>query len=137
MAKRKKLREPNPDELLWGISWSFRGHEFADRDTFYTAVEDYQDVGNLGCWRPSDVVLRAPRVNICPDVHWSPSDNHPTAEFVADNGESFTAGELLFKIHNRFVVELNQMDHKYFEGLSLDEDDEFSEIPLYNLDLGS
>jgi hypothetical protein len=62
---------------------------------------------------------------------------HPTAEFTADDGESFTAGELLFKVHNRFVAELQQMDHKYFEGFSLSGQPQLGEPPLYDLDLGS
>ena len=65
---------------------------------------------------------------------WKPGE---TVELAADNGESFTAGELLFKVHNAFVAHLRQMDHQYFEGFSLDEHQEAGKPPLYNLDLGS
>jgi hypothetical protein len=126
-----------PPELLWGVSWTFRGEAFADRAAFDAAVAEYQDRDRGEVWRPAEVVLHSARVRISPDVHWYLTDDHPTAEFAADNGASFTAGELLFKVHNRFVAELRRMDHKYFEGLTLDEHQEPGEPPLYGLDLGS
>ena len=137
MGKRKKPRVSYPDELLWEVSWTFRGHVFADRAAFDAAVTEFQSADSSDVWRPNEVVLHAHRVRVSPDVHWHLTDDHPTAEFAADNGSSFTAGELLFKVHNRFVSELQQMDHKYFEGLTLDEDSDPGETPLYGLDLGS
>jgi hypothetical protein len=56
---------------------------------------------------------------------------------VADNGESFTAGELPFKVHNAFVEALRQMDHQYFEGMTLSPEQRPDMAPLYDLDLGS
>ena len=135
VAKRKKHREPHPSELLEDVSWTFRGEPFADRAAFDKAVAATQDDGED--WRPEEVVVHTDRVRVSPDVHWHLTDEHPTAEFAADNGVSFTASELLFKVHNRFVAELGQMDHKYFEGFTLDEDQEAGETPLYGLDLGS
>ena len=137
MAKHKKSRLAYPDELLSDVSWTFRGHVFADRATFDAAVAECQSDDSGEVWRPNEVILHAPRVRVSPDVHWHLTDDHPTAEFAADNGASFTAGELLFKVHNRFVSELQQMDHKYFEGLTLDEDSHPGETPVYELDLGS
>jgi hypothetical protein len=124
-------------ELLWGVSWVFRGQPFVDRAAFSAAVAELQSPEHGVVWRPDEVVLRSARVRVSPDVAWYLTDDHPTVEFVADNGESFTAGELLFKIHNAFVADLRQMDHQYFEGLTLDEEQESGEPPLYNLDLGS
>ncbi len=129
--------DPQPPELLWGVSWTFRGQAFDDRAAFNAAVAEFQDPESGGVWRPDDVVLHALRVRVSPDVHWYLTDEHPTVEFAADNGESFTMGELLFKVHNAFVAELRQMDHKYFEGFTLDEKQELGEPPLYGLDLGS
>jgi hypothetical protein len=126
-----------PPELLWGVSWTFRGEPFADRSDFDAAVAEYQDPDRGEVWRPEEVVLYAGRVRVSPDVAWYLTEEHPTVEFIAGNGESFTSGELLFKVHNRFVAELRQMDHKYFEGFTLDEDDDAGESPLYGLDLGS
>jgi hypothetical protein len=104
---------------------------------FDAAVAEFQDPDRGEVWRPEDVVLHSARVRVSPDVAWYLTDDHPTVEFAADNGESFTAGELLFKVHNAFVGDLRRMDHKYFEGFTLDEDQGPGEPPLYNLDLGS
>jgi hypothetical protein len=129
--------DPYPPELLSGVSWVFRGPAFDDRATFDAAVAEVQHPGRKGLWRPENVVLHTGRVRVSPDVAWYLTEDHPTVELAADNGESFTAGELLFKVHNAFVAHLRQMDHKYFEGLTLDEDQELGKPPLYNLDLGS
>ncbi len=127
-----------PPELLWGVSWTFRDQPFPDRAGFDAAVAAaHPDPEHGPVWRPDEVVLRSARVRVSPDVHWYLTEEHPTAEFAADNGESFTAGELLFKVHNRFVAELRRMDHKYFEGLTLDSHPAPGEPPLYLLDLGS
>jgi hypothetical protein len=125
-----------PPTLLQDIAWTFRGPAFEDRTDFDVAVAEFQDPDDTEVWRPGEVILRAGRVRVSPDVHWYLGD-HPTIELAADNGESFTAGELLFKVHNAFVAELRQMDHKYFEGFTLSEDQEPGEPPLYDLDLGS
>ena len=101
------------------------------------AVAEFQDPERREVWRPAEVVLRAARVRVSPDVAWYLTEEHPTVELVADNGGSFTACELLFKVHNAFVAELRQMDHQYFEGFTLSEDQDPGEPPLYDLDLGS
>ena len=78
---------------------------------------------------------------MCVDDGWYPSDeDFSEAEFEADDGAAFTAGELLFKTHNAFVGMLRQMDHKYFEGMTLVQagfSDPERRIPRYDLDLGS
>jgi hypothetical protein len=127
---------PYPAELLWGVSWTFRGDTFLNRQTFDAAVAEYQDPDRGEVWRPWEVVLAATQVRISPDVAWYLTDEHPVAEFTADNKVSFTMGELLFKVHNAFVAQLRQMDHQYFEGFILDEH-ESDDVPYYHLDLGS
>ena len=126
-----------PLELLFGISWTFRGSEFQNQAVFDAAVTEFQDPKFRDVWRPKEVVLLAAHIRVSPDVAWYLTDEHPTIEFGADNGHSFTAGELLYKVHNAFVANLRQMDHQYFEGFTLDENQEPSKPPLYNLDLGS
>ena len=129
--------EPLPPELLWGVSWVFRGEAFADRAAFDAAVAACQNPDHGEVWRPDEVCLRAVRVRITPDIHWYLSDDDPVVELAADNGTAFTAGELLFKVHNALVADLRQMDHKYFEGFTLVRHQEPGEPPLYDLDLGS
>ena len=36
---------------------------------------------------------------------------------TADSSEGFTAGELLYKIHNQTVAYLEKLDYHFFEGL--------------------
>ena len=108
-----------PSELLWGVSWTFRGEPFADRTEFDAAVAGYQNPDRGEVWKPAEVCLQVARVRISPDVHWYLSDDEPVAELTADDGVAFTASELLYKVHNFFVADLRQMDHKYFEGFSL------------------
>lgn len=129
--------EPLPRELLWGVSWTFRGDPFADRAAFDAAVAEFQNPDRGGVWRPAEVCLRVARVLVTPDVHWYLSDDDPVVELMADDGAAFTAGELLFKVHNALVSDLRQMDHKYFEGFSLAGHQEPGLPPLYDLDLGS
>jgi hypothetical protein len=78
-----------------------------------------------------------PRVRVTPDVDQTDWDEQPEVELSADNGEAFTAEELLFKVHNAFVADLRGGDHVFFEGFTLSEHQEKGRPPLYNLDLGS
>ena len=126
-----------PATMLQDVSWTFRGPTFDEQGSFEAAVREYQSPDQGEVWQPEEVVLRSPRVRVSPDVHWYLSDEDPVVELVADNGESFTAGELLFKVHNAFVADLRQMDHKYFEGFSLSRHQRMDAPPLYDLDLGS
>src|SRR3954452_456966 len=98
-----------PATLLQDVWWTFRGSTFADQTAFAAAVQQAQDPEYVDVWRPGEVVLHAPRVRVSPDIHWYLSDVEPVAELTADNGESFTASELLYKIHNSFVGDLRQM----------------------------
>jgi hypothetical protein len=126
-----------PRTLLESVSWTFRGRAYSDRKEFEAAVHKLQNPARGGVWRPDEIVLRVGRVRISPDVAWYLTEEHPIAELVADNGVAFTAGELLFKVHNTFVAQLDRMDHKYFEGFTLADQQQDEEPPLYDLDLGS
>ncbi|OWK39197.1 hypothetical protein FRUB_06279 [Fimbriiglobus ruber] len=61
----------------------------------------------------------------------------PVIMLEANNGESFTTGELLFKLHNALVEQLRKIDHHFFEGLSLAGWQPGGLMPLYQLRLGS
>ena len=47
-----------PPELLWGVSWTFRGEPFADRAAFDAAVAEYQDPDRGEVWRPDEFIRR-------------------------------------------------------------------------------
>lgn len=84
----------------------------------------------------SDVVLNTPKVKI-KYFYGQYEEPYKDKYFIltADNGKSFTAGELLFKINNETVIDLKNDPHYYFEGLMYDgiEDN----IPVYEIAQGS
>jgi hypothetical protein len=127
-------RNPLPPTLMRCVAWAFDGSTFTDRVAFEAAVRGAQQPG--AGWNPGEVVLRVPRVWVTPDVLWHPPDDPPVAEFAADDGQAFTAGELLFKVHNAFVADLREMDHKHFEGLAL-VGQEVGSPPIYEVIVGS
>jgi hypothetical protein len=137
MASDDRTMASLPRTLLQGVSWTFRGTAFGDRATFDAAVAKSQNPHKGKPWQPAEIVLHTARMRITPDVGWYLSDEHPTLELTADDGVRFTAGELLFKVHNAFVVDLREMDHKFFEGFTLADEQDAAKPPLYNLDLGS
>src|SRR5262245_44226194 len=54
-----------PQEVLRGVSWSFIGKPFADRDAFDREVRQYQlDIREEDSWRPDEVVIRSPRIRV-------------------------------------------------------------------------
>ena len=61
----------------------------------------------------------------------------PLLDFSADNGESFTAGELLFKLHHAIAGRFDLGDHVFFEGLMLERSPEEGGTPVYEMYLGS
>ena len=106
--------------ILEDVNWAFRGEPFADRAEFSRRVHEWQRQIGGHAWRPEEVVIRAPRVRIEYLGVRDPSDEvyqDLTFDLVADDGRSFTADELLFKLHNAVVERLRESDHQYFEGL--------------------
>jgi hypothetical protein len=128
---------PMPSALLEGVEWVFRGPAFADRAAFEAAVGKFQNPEWGSDWRPNEAVLNAARVRIVPDADWWAGDDEPVANLTADDGRAFTAGELLFKVHNAFVAGLREAGHQFFEGFSLAADPGAGEPPLYVVELGS
>ncbi len=56
----------------------------------------------------------------------------------ANNGKYFTAGEILWKIHNSVVEDLDEDDKHFFEGLTLyTGTDRQADGPIYQLNVGS
>ncbi|MCC6123737.1 MAG: hypothetical protein IT426_02140 [Pirellulales bacterium] len=137
-GKKEPQLATTPKPLMVNILWCFSGSPFNDRVSFDEAVRKFQIKIRKGEdeWQPEQIVLRYPRIRI-QYMCWQGDDQiEPILELVSDNGEYFTAGELLFKIHNAVVDQLSQIDHKFFEGLSLDERGSV-QVPLYQLGQGS
>lgn len=137
MAKRKSSN-PHPREIMPDVLWSFDRPPFASQTEFAAAVAEYHlELSEESEWRPEDVVLPSPAVRIEHDYNDGPENS--SVDLVADNGESFTAAELLFKVHNAFAVELSEGDHVFFEGfLRVDtKGRDPNAPPVYEVCLGS
>ena len=128
--------QPEPDvrAILEDVPWQLVGKPFETRADFERAVHEYhRQLGFSGAWQPAQIVISAPRIRV---LYWRP-DGDASFELTADNGESFTAGELLFKIHNETVEHLREDDHQFFEGLAGPSNDSSQMPPAYRLSLGS
>ncbi len=127
-----------PKQVLRGVHWSFIGKPFADREAFDQAVRQYQiDIGGKDTWRPEEVVIPYPHIRVAYMCWQADEQIEPVIELASDADASFTAGEILFKLHNAVVEQLREIDHHFFEGLGLDSHQAAGESPLYVLDQGS
>ena len=129
-----------PEELMTDIYWGFYGGKYPSREKFIQAVIDYNKDFNKE-WVPNETVLAYANITI-QYSYWDDDEEDETEEdfnLVADNKSDFTAGELLFKIHNQVVDKLENEDHHFFEGLMLWEGENYSNpnTPLYFLNQGS
>ena len=123
-----------PPTILSNVAWAFRGEPFADATAFDRAVREWQDGSDA--WVPDEIIplgrLRVAYQGAGDD----PGDIEYTRyviDLASDNGKSFTALELLHKLHNAVVVRLRETDHQYFEGLDLKD----RATLLYDMEQGS
>ena len=121
-----------PQSLMKDVYWSFGGKVYHSQVEFDEKVRHYQlDIKEKDDWHPAKIVLSCATINVIYEFWEEEDEVEKVVEISATNGEFFTAGELLFKIHNLVTEDLSEMDHKFFEGLSLDKP------PTYWLSLGS
>ena len=128
-----------PSRIMGDILWAFRGKPFASKKEFVEAVKDYhlRIVKSAERWTPEELGISRPKVRV-QYMCWRGADQvEPVVLVESDNGASFSQGELLYKIHNEVVADLRDMDHSFFEGLSLHKQPPKGEAPLYFLSLGS
>jgi hypothetical protein len=78
-----------------------------------------------------------PRVRVSYLCWRSAEQVEPVVELHADNGVSFRAGELLFKLHQAVAADLQHTDHRFLEGLRMYSPPPPDESPFYYLKLGS
>jgi hypothetical protein len=145
MAKRAEGRGRYPRDVMRepDIYWSFTGPTFRSRSRFEEAVRRYhRELGHEDNWRPEELVLPCPRVRVRPDF-WDDLDPEEAegliVELSADDGAGFTAGELLFKVHNAFMRRFAEAagDYTFFEGFHLAKAPTGDNPPLYDICLGS
>ncbi|MDR1200077.1 MAG: hypothetical protein LBL58_00410 [Tannerellaceae bacterium] len=120
---RKKDKKPEtgyPEDLMSNVCWAFYGGAYSSEEDFVRAVIQYHTELDGAEWHPNQLVLQSKEVTIL-YTYWDENVEEEVEEdfsLVADKG-FFTAGELLFKIHNKVVENLENDDHHFFEGLSL------------------
>lgn len=116
-----------PQNLLSDLCWTFVGTKFEDQEVFNQAVQKYQleicpDEEIELRWKPDERLLPdIKRVELLYEgVDWEVNAlDEKTLTLTSDDEKGFTALELLFKIHNAVVEELNDIDHHFFEGITL------------------
>jgi hypothetical protein len=138
MAKRKARL---PDRIMSDVLWAFSKTSYSSRADFEAAVRKYHfRIRQEDTWQADEVVLPCPRVRI---TSWY--FDKRVLELTSDNGASFTALELLFKVHHALlephrvgnaVVQTELGDHRFFEGFGLDRH-AAGETPTYHISLGS
>jgi hypothetical protein len=138
VAKRQRQAKDLPERVLSRVYWSFRGGPFADRPTFNEEVRQYQiDIAEEDTWSPDEIVIPCPQIRVV-YVYWRGEEQlDGMVPLVSDDGEGFSAGELLFKLHNAVVGPLAGDNHCFFEGLTLHSHQAEGKPPLYVLMQGS
>lgn len=133
---------PFPPTALVAVVWNFcDGEQFTDTAEFDRRVRAYHvEVTGHDTWEPDEVELPLPRVRVMYFGLDAPDDDEYTdfvAELDSDNGEHFTARELLLKLNNLVAPHLKDTDHCHFEGLFLTEQVGEDGVPLYEMMQGS
>ena len=107
-------------QLMSEVYWGFYGGKYNSREEFIQEVTEYNKELSKE-WNSNETVLNCPNVTI-QYSYWNNDKNNVEEidfDLEADNQSCFTAGELLFKIHNQVVDVLEEDDFRFFEGLTL------------------
>lgn len=125
-----------PDTVLEDVGWSFIGGVKSDFESFCHSVhQDQLEIEGNDNWDPAVIVLPVQRVSIMYKPHPFEDDN--VANLAAQAERGFSAGELLFKLHNAVVEDLEDRDHHFFEGLTLNSRPVVQVPAVYIMRLGS
>lgn len=131
-----------PRSVMRRVYWSFRERGiYTLREDFDRDVRQYHvDVLKRDTWRPEQAVIPQPRVAVRYEcwvkVNDDSKEEERLIEVAAVNGESISAGELLFSLHNA-IADCELGDHVFFEGFDLDERTRRDPVPVYRVALGS
>lgn len=131
---------------LDNVRWSFSEVKYTSAEEFNEAITEYndaiaEDLDKPSCWNPSEIVIEASEIQIqymawidepsqiLANERLVPEDEgvfeeededgyqvELIAKLEADNGNSFSALEFMFKVHNQ-QVNKDLGDHIFFEGI--------------------
>lgn len=140
-------------DILQDIAWAFNDKDYPAIADFNQEINRYQEhiMQHKTRWDPEAIVVDFPRVSVIYE-YWAGA-NDPVFEdeqvsgdneeqkdvmvtFKADNGQYFTASELLYKLHMR-LRQRELGDHIFFEGLTAAENREAGTTPVFYLYCGS
>ena len=128
-----------PERLLADIPWSFNESTFESLDEFVKSVSEYHVALDLsGDWKADDIAVKAQKLNVITEEVYDENEEEVDLSFdIVSDGDAFTNGELLFKLHNLYAEKIAAGyefgDHCFFEGLSFADGSECQ----YNCYLGS
>lgn len=130
-----------PKVLLRNIYWAFSEGPIENQENFINRLTSYHEqISGVKLPMGLDkIIFDYPKI-VLQYVKYDENDDfeEPQELIEANNGESFSARELLFKIH-QVGINLENDHNCYFEGLTFatSDDPDFPEIPVYFLDTGS
>jgi hypothetical protein len=134
-----------PERIMGDIYWTFaKDVQYPNVASFVEDVRKYYDALSQDEYYDFDqVVLNIPTVQI--QYLYNEFDEEeddyveiePIVTFQSANKKHFTAGELLFNIHNEVASKMADTPAHFFEGFLLYEESADKAVPLYFLTCGS
>jgi hypothetical protein len=123
-----------PDEdIMENVLWGFCGKKYETEEQFVEAALTYNRESGKTAWNPNEIVVESKEVI----VSYATEDENEEIRLSASKG-AFTAGELLFKIHNQVVEHLKDLDYHFFKGLIYNGvHEKYPDTPFYYLNLDS
>lgn len=104
------------DIVLENICWSFIGATYTSSDEFRVELLKYQLEGFEEDLLDEICILE----RMIEIEYWTyEKDNQVDRKVIieADNGISLSVVELLYKLHNLVVEDMEEIDHHFFQGL--------------------
>ena len=122
--------------ILSKILWGFDGGKRTIQEEFVKELVQYNldiDEREIDL---NEIVIKNREITVAYEFY-NEEDEEIYRQFrlIADNVKGFTIGELLYKIHNEVIEDLENEDGEFFEGLT--ENGEQENIPLYDLNYSS
>jgi hypothetical protein len=124
------------------VQWNFNNPKYETIEKFYQSISDYnKDILKIKVDNELNSTLISISEVAIQYLYFDDNDEDIEPDFLlkADNGNSFSLIELLFKVHNTVCNNLKEQDKVFFEGFLLWEGENlnYPNIPLYFLLLGS
>ena len=109
--------------ILNNIFWNLSSDKFQSQTDFEKALKNYnEEISHKNfAIDLSENIINSPKI-VVQYFSWNKKrDEEVEKDFTlqADNGQFFTIGELLYKVHNKTCKEMQEIDNHFFEGFEL------------------